>query len=61
MSIPLSRPDVTEDDIRLVLETLRTPALSLGPRLPEFEDRMAEYVGCKHAVAVNSGTSAGHL
>jgi perosamine synthetase len=35
--------------------------LSLGPKLPEFERAVAEYVGCQYAVAVNSGTSALHL
>ena len=40
---------------------LSTPDLSLGPRLAEFEKRLANYAGVKHAVAVNSGTSALHL
>lgn len=61
MRIPLSMPDVTELEISQVLEVLRTPTLSLGPKLAEFEQRMAQYVGRKHAIAVNSGTSALHL
>lgn len=61
MKIPLSRPDVTEEDINAVTAVLRTPLLSLGPALPQFEKDIAEYVGVKHAVAVNSGTSALHL
>ena len=61
IKIPLSRPDITDEDRELVLETLRTPHLSLGPRLREFEEKFAAYVGTKHAVAVNSGTSALHL
>lgn len=61
IKIPLSRPDITEEDRELVLETLRTPQLSLGPRLREFEEKFAAFVGVKHAVAVNSGTSALHL
>ena len=61
MRIPLSMPDVTELEISQVLEVLRTPTLSLGPKLSEFEQRMAQYVGRKHAIAVNSGTSALHL
>ena len=59
--IPLSRPDINDKDRELVLETLRTPNLSLGPRLPEFEAKFASFLGVKHAVAVNSGTSALHL
>lgn len=59
--IPLSQPDLVERDREAVLEVLRTPRLSLGPKLLEFEQRMADYVGCKYGVAVNSGTSALHL
>lgn len=60
-SIPLSSPDITEEDIAAVNAVLRTRWLSLGPALPQFEKDMARYVGVKHAVAVNSGTSALHL
>jgi len=61
MEIPLSRPDITELEQQHVLEILRTPHLSLGPTLQEFEQKIATYTGVKHAVAVNSGTSALHL
>ena len=61
MQIPLSSPDITEAEIEAVAGVLKTPNLSLGPKLPEFEKVMAEYVGVKYAVAVNSGTSALHL
>ena len=60
-SIPLSRPDITEHEIQAVVEVLRTPWLSLGPKLQAFEQRMAAYAGVPYAVAVNSGTSALHL
>ena len=59
--IPLSAPDISEADIEAVASVLRTPRLSLGPKLEEFEDAVAEYVGAAHAVAVNSGTSGLHL
>jgi perosamine synthetase len=59
--IPLSAPDITEQDIDAVVEVLRGTQLSLGPRLDEFERRFAAYVGVPHAVAVNSGTSGLHL
>jgi perosamine synthetase len=55
--IPLSAPDVDEDDIAAVTAVLRTPQLSLGPQLAAFESEMAAYIGTRHAVAVNSGTS----
>ncbi len=57
MRIHLSRPDITEEEIQTVSAVLRTPNLSLGPKLPEFEATLANYVGRKRAVAVNSGTS----
>lgn len=57
MQIHLSRPDITEKEINAVCDVLRTPNLSLGPKLPEFENAFAKYIGRKHAIAVNSGTS----
>ncbi|MHC4792628.1 MAG: DegT/DnrJ/EryC1/StrS family aminotransferase, partial [Planctomycetota bacterium] len=57
MRIYLSRPDITKEDIEAVCEVLRTPDLSLGPKLTEFEQAFARYIGTKRAVAVNSGTS----
>jgi perosamine synthetase len=61
MKIPLSKPDIQESEISSVVEVLRSGRLSLGPKLEEFEKKFAEYIGVKHAVAVNSGTSALHL
>jgi perosamine synthetase len=61
MRIPLSAPDVTEEEIEAVVNVLRTPQLSLGPQLEGFERATADYVKAKHAVAVNSGTSGLHL
>jgi perosamine synthetase len=61
MRIPLSAPDVNEEDIKAVSDVLRTSRLSLGPKLEEFEHAIAAYVGASDAVAVNSGTSALHL
>jgi perosamine synthetase len=61
MRIPLSAPDIGEQEIQAVTEVLRSTQLSLGPRLKEFENCIAEYVGASHAVAVNSGTSGLHL
>lgn len=60
-SIPLARPDITDLERSYVLRVLETPYLSIGPRIKEFESKLAEYTGVKHAVAVNSGTSALHL
>lgn len=57
MRIPLSSPDISENDIEAVVGVLRTPDLSLGPKLPEFEDAFADYVGVPHGVALSSGTA----
>ncbi len=61
MRIPLSSPDITESEIEAVTRVLRTPRLSLGPKLEEFENVVAAYTGAAHGVAVNSGTSGLHL
>lgn len=60
-NIPLSQQDITEQEISAVNDVLRSSALSLGPKLPEFEEKVARFVGVKHAIAVNSGTSGLHL
>ncbi|MHC4648885.1 MAG: DegT/DnrJ/EryC1/StrS family aminotransferase [Planctomycetota bacterium] len=57
MRIYLSRPDITEKEVEAVCAVLRSPNLSLGPRLAQFEEAFAEYIGRRRAVAVNSGTS----
>lgn len=61
MKIPLSAPDITQAEIDAVVEVLKTPRLSLGPKLEEFEQAMARYIGAQHAVGVSSGTAGLHL
>jgi perosamine synthetase len=61
MKIPLSRPDITQKEINAVNGVLNKPHLSLGPKLAEFEEKFADYIGSKYALAVNSGTSGLHL
>ncbi len=61
MNIPLSKPEVSELDIQSVTEVLRSNRLSLGPKLVEFEEKFANYVGTRYAVATNSGSTALHL
>lgn len=60
-NIPLSNPDITDLERNYVAQVLQTPYLSLGPKQQEFEQKVADYLGAKYAVAVNSGTSALHL
>lgn len=59
--IHLSGPDITQAEIDAVVAVMRTPQLSLGPRVPEFEKCFMDRLGIKHAVACNSGTSGLHL
>jgi perosamine synthetase len=59
--IPLSSPDIGESEIAAVTAVLRTPRLSLGEKLLEFEDAFARFAGSAHAVALSSGTAALHL
>lgn len=59
--IPLSRPSITAREERLVLETLRSGRLSIGPMVERFERLTAERVGVRHAVACSSGTAGLHM
>ena len=58
--IPYACQEVTDEDIQQVCDVLRSKFLTQGPRIPEFEKRIAEYVGAKFGVAFNSATSALH-
>lgn len=60
-SIPLSNPDITHREISLINQVLSTPYLSIGPKIKEFEERIASYTGTKYTIGVNSGTSGLHL
>ncbi|MEL7474495.1 MAG: DegT/DnrJ/EryC1/StrS family aminotransferase [Planctomycetota bacterium] len=58
--IPLSRPDITDLEIGLVNDVLRSERLSIGPMQERFEEMVAEASGCHHGVAVSSGTAGLH-
>lgn len=59
--IPYGRQNIEQDDIDAVVDTLKADFLTQGPKVQEFEDKFAEYVGAKYAVAVNNATSGLHL
>jgi len=59
--LPYGRQAIDEADIAAVVEVLRSDCLTSGPKVDEFERCFAVRVGARHAVAVNSGTSALHL
>jgi UDP-4-amino-4,6-dideoxy-N-acetyl-beta-L-altrosamine transaminase len=59
--IPYGRQDITQADIDAVVAVLRSDHLTQGPQVPLFEQAVASHVGAKHALAVNSATSALHI
>ena len=61
MTIPYGKQQLDDDDIEAVLSVLRSPYLTQGPKVAEFEAAVADYCDAKYAVAVNSGTSALHI
>lgn len=61
MKVPLSKPYIGPEEIAAVTAVLESDRLALGPATQEFEERFAEAIGTRHAIAVNSGTSGLHL
>lgn len=59
--IPYGRQHITQADIDAVVDVLRSDFLTQGPMVPRFEQAVAGYCGTRHAVAVNSATSALHV
>jgi len=59
--LPLSRPVIGEEEIKEVVDTLRSGWITTGPRVERFEEKFKEYLGISEAVAVSSGTAGLHL
>lgn len=59
--IPYGRQDITQADIDAVVGVLQSDFLTQGPMVPKFEGMIADYCNAKHALAVNSATSALHI
>ncbi len=59
--VPLARPVLGDAEEAAVIEVLRSRQLSLGPRVPAFEQAFAARLGVAHACAVSSGTAGLHL
>ena len=59
--ISMSAPDITDAEVAAVNQVLASNTLSIGPRLVEFEEKLASYVGVNYAIGVSSGTAGLHL
>ena len=59
--IPYGRQDISEADIKAVVDVLRSDWLTQGPMVPRFEQAVADYCGAAYGIAVNSATSALHI
>ena len=58
MEIPLALEGLSEVEIEMVCEVFRSGQLTMGNRVSEFETLFAEKIGARHAIMVNSGSSA---
>ena len=54
-------PSIDDEEINEVIDSLRSGWITSGPKVKKFEEQFSNYIGCKHALAVNSGTAALHL
>ena len=59
--IPYGKQDITDDDIKAVLDTLKSDFITQGPKIDEFESDIASKVHSNYGVLVNSATSALHI
>jgi perosamine synthetase len=59
--IPIAKPIIDKRDVYAVFRVMKSGGLAQGPQVAQFEDAFSEFVGGRHCVAVNSGTSALHL
>ena len=60
MFIPYGRQSINEQDIEAVVNVLKSDYLTTGPKIAEFERKVADYTGAKYAVAIANGTAALH-
>lgn len=59
--IPYGHQHITDEDVNVVIESLKSDYLTQGPKIAEFEKDFAKYCGCKYACVVSNGTAALHL
>ena len=59
--LPFSLPDIGDEEIDEVVQVLKSGWITTAPKVAEFEEKFARFIGSKHAIALNSGTAALHL
>ena len=59
--IPYGKQNINQDDVDIVVDTLKSDYLTTGPKVKEFEDALSSYCGAKYVLAVANGTAALHL
>jgi perosamine synthetase len=59
--LPFALSDISDEEIKEVVQVLKSGWITTGPKVREFEDNFARFIGSKHAIAVNSGTASLHL
>ena len=59
--IPYGKQEINKEDIKAVVDVLKSDFLTQGPLVEEFESEFAKYVGSKYAISVSTGTAALHL
>ena len=61
IKVPIAKPIIGEEEIENVVEVLKSGMIAQGPKVAEFEEKFAEWVGAEYGIAVNSGTAALHV
>ena len=61
IKVSIASPVIEEEEINAVIEVMKSGMIAQGPKVIEFEDEFAKYVGAKYGIATNSGTSALHV
>ena len=61
IKVPIAKPIIGDEEIENVVEVLKSGMIAQGPKVAEFEEKFAKWVGAKYGIAVNSGTAALHV
>lgn len=61
IKVSIAKPIIGEEEIENVVEVLKSGMIAQGPKVAEFEEKFAKWIGAKYAIATNSGTAALHV